>query len=592
MNHIAPPLSAGGRVWRIAEADERLTQAIGQRHKLTEAVARIIAARGIALDAVDAFLEPRLRDALPDPSILLDMDKAADAIADAFEAGTPVAVFGDYDVDGGTSSALILRYARMIGREAKAYIPDRIAEGYGPNAPALLKLKAEGAGLIVCVDCGTTAHAPLTAAVEAGAKIVVLDHHTAEPALPPAIAVVNPNRLDQAPGYGHMAACGVTFLTLVAVNRSLRRRGFFKDRPEPDLAALLDLVALGTVCDVVSLTGINRALVAQGLKILRRRGNPGLAALADVAGLSETPAAWHLGYVFGPRINAGGRVGESDLGVRLLAGDDMNSLPALARMLDGHNRERKAIEDAMLAEALAAATLQAEGQSDPVLLVAGDGWHPGVIGIVAARLKERFHRPACCVAFDGETGKASGRSVGGFDLGAAVIAARQSGLLIAGGGHAMAAGFTVARAAMPALRAFLAERVMGGGGLPRPTLTLDGALAVGGADFPLIRALEKLGPFGAGNPEPRFAILNAKVFQPGLVGNAHVRCLISDPGGSKARLKGIAFRARDTALGDLLLGNAGQPLDLAGTLAIDNWQGEERVSLRIDDAAPAGQMLG
>ncbi len=581
--------SFSGRLWRARPADERLALAHAQTRGLPELIGRLLAGRGIGLEEADAFLTPTLRTLLPDPSVLKDMDKAADRIARAVRDGERVAVFGDYDVDGATSSALLARFFRAVGADLRVYIPDRIAEGYGPNAPALLRLKAEGIGLVVTVDCGVTAFEPLAAARDAGLEIVVVDHHKAEPGLPPAVAVVNPNRLDEPAdgGLNGLAAVGVTFLLVVAVNRALRAAGWYADRPEPDLKEWLDLVALGTVCDVVPLVGLNRALVSQGLKVLARRSNPGIAALADVAGVTERMDAYHVGYIVGPRVNAGGRVGQADLGARILTTDDAREAFDLAARLHAYNGERRALEAGVLDEAIS----QVEGAADgpDLVLAVGEGWHPGVIGIVASRLKERFNRPACVVALSDGMGKASGRSVRGVDLGAAVIAARQEGLLVNGGGHAMAAGFTVEAAKLPALRDFLADRIRqqrDGAGPLVPTLNLDAAITVRAATPDLVRHVCQLGPFGTGNSEPRFAVMDARVVKADVVGANHVRCILTGSDGS--RLKSIAFRALDNDLGKGLLQSGGRPLHVAGTLRADTWNGNDGVQLLIDDAAFAG----
>ncbi len=581
--------SLTGRRWRARACDERAAYALAQGRGLPEVVARALAARGVREGTCDAFLSPTLKSLMPDPSVFRDMDVAADRIAAAIVNDEPVAVFGDYDVDGATSAALIRRFFRAAGREARVYVPDRLAEGYGPNAPALLRLHAEGARLAVTVDCGVAAFQALEAAVGAGLDVVVLDHHAAEPRLPPAAAVVNPNRLDESGAHRTLCAAGVVFLTLVAVNRELRRRGFYVGRTEPALIDWLDLVALGTVCDVVPLTGLNRAFVAQGLKVMARRANPGLAALADVAGLKDRPDAYHAGYVLGPRVNAGGRVGASDLGARLLSTDDPAEAMAIARQLDALNAERRRVEQEVLDDALMRVETRA-GDRSGLVFVAGDGWHPGVIGIVAGRLKERYARPACVVALgegpDGaRIGKASGRSVGGVDLGAAVIAARQEGLLIAGGGHRMAAGFTVAEARLDDLRVFLSERVAEqiAAAPLTPTLDLDGALAVGGATPELVGTLARLGPFGAGNAEPRFAVADARIVKADVVGSNHVRCILA--GSDGARLKAIAFRSLENDLGPALLAARGGALHLAGALRPDRWNGADDVQLFIDDAA-------
>jgi single-stranded-DNA-specific exonuclease len=513
------------------------------------------------------------------------MDRAAERIANAVRGGERIAIFGDYDVDGATSAALLARFLSAVGAAPRLYIPDRMREGYGPNAPALLALRAEGVAVVITVDCGITAHEPLGVARAAGLEVIVVDHHEAEPILPPAAAVVNPNRLDETSPLKQLAAVGVAFLLAVAVNRRLRALGHFapQQRPEPDLMAWLDLVALGTVCDVVPLTGLNRAFVAQGLQVMAQRRNVGLAALSDVARLDARPTTYHAGFLLGPRINAGGRVGRADLGVRLLVTEDAEEARALAQELDAYNEERRRIEAEVLTAALAQAERDAT-ENAPVF-VAAEGWHPGVVGVVAARLKERFARPAFVVALDGETGKGSARSVAGVDVGAAVIAARQKGLLVNGGGHAMAAGLTVAREKLAALRAFLTERV--GDEMARSaagaSLGLDGALALEAASRDLVSLLERIGPFGVGNAEPRFAFAGARVVTAEVVGAEHVRCVLAGP--ANGRLKGIAFRAVDTALGRALLASRGSTLHVAGRLERDDWQGREGVQLVIDDAA-------
>jgi len=577
--------SLGGRRWCLRPGDEREAVALSQRFGLPELVGRVLAARGIGLDEAESFLAPTLKGLLPDPSHLIDMDKAAARLVAAITAGQPVGVFGDYDVDGATSSALLANFLRAIGAVAEIHIPDRIVEGYGPNAPALLAMQAKGCRVVVTVDCGTTAFAALTEAAQAGIDVIVVDHHEAEAALPTAFAVVNPNRLDETSPHGHLAAVGVTFLLAVALNRGLKEAGWYTNHPAPDLLQWLDLVALGTVCDVVPLIGVNRALVTQGLKVMARRGNIGLAALSDIAAIREKPDAYHCGYILGPRVNAGGRVGGAELGTRLLSTDDPSEAADIARRLDDFNKDRQEIEAAVLREAID----QVEGHADdngPLVLAFGDGWHPGVIGIVAGRLKERYARPACVVAFDGDIGKGSGRSVAGLDLGAAVIAARQAGLLSAGGGHAMAAGFTVAKDKMAAFGAFVAERLAAQQtGDLAPLLELDGALDCGGATIDLIETLARLGPFGSGNSEPRFAIVAARVIKADVVGSSHIRCILAGSGGQ--RLKAIAFRAADTELGQALLAARGTAFHLAGTLRADTWGGSTSVQLSIEDGAPA-----
>ncbi len=577
--------SLGGKRWLLRTGDERVALQMAQQLGIPEIVARVLAGRGVDAAAAPQFLEPKLRDQLPDPLHLKDMAKAAARIARAVAAGETVAVFGDYDVDGATSSALLHRFLTQAGGRVRVYIPDRIREGYGPNAPALLRLREEGAAVIVTVDCGTTAHAPLAQAAAAGIDVIVIDHHAAEPKLPDAFAVVNPNRIDETSPHRQLAAVGVTFLLAVAINRDLREEGWYADRAEPDLLALLDLVALGTVCDVVPLTGLNRVLVRQGLRVVAQRGKAGRAALADVARLNERCGTYHLGFLLGPRVNAGGRVGAADLGARLLITDDPHEARALATKLDELNRERQAIEAAVLEAAHA--QVSGDGGKGGLAFAAGEGWHPGVIGIVAGRLREHYGRPACVVALDGDVGKGSGRSANGFDLGAAIIAARQAGLLINGGGHSQAAGFTVARNEIPALAAFLAERIAGHAASSRlaPRMSLDGALALGAVSDELITMLERVGPFGVGNPEPRFAFTDVRIVRADVVGTKHVRCILGDQRGG--RLGAIAFRVVGTGLGQALLNSGGASLHLAGTLRADEWRGERRVQLCIEDAAPA-----
>ncbi|MDX1482908.1 MAG: single-stranded-DNA-specific exonuclease RecJ [Alphaproteobacteria bacterium] len=580
--------SFSGRDWRPRLEDAREAMALAQSLGVPEVVGRALAGRGIGPEEAEGFLNPALREQLPDPAHLLDMEKAAARIAEAVETGEGIGVFGDYDVDGATSSALLARFLGALGVPVDTYIPDRIKEGYGPNTEAMRALAARGAKVVITVDCGISAFEPLAAARAAGIDVIVVDHHVAETRLPEAAAVINPNRLDDASPHKQLAAVGVAFLLVVAVNRALRQRGYYGSRPEPDLMQWLDLVALGTVCDQVRLTGVNRALVAQGLKVLAGRANTGLAALADVSGLETRPEAWHLGFLLGPRINAGGRVGRPDLGSRLLACDDAAEARRMAQELDAFNSERREIEAAVLDAALEQAE-QKGGAEQDLIFVAGEGWHPGVIGIVASRILERFHRPVCVAGIEGEVAKGSGRSVQGIDLGATVIAARQDGLLINGGGHAMAAGFTVARDRLPALAAFLAERVAAqraeqGTELGR-TLFHDGVISVGGATTGLAESIKALAPFGAGNAEPRFVLSDVTVAKADVVGENHLRVFVR--GREGGRIKAMAFRSADRPLGAALLETGGVPIHLAGKLRIDDWQGRHGVEFLIDDAAPA-----
>lgn len=586
--HDSPPTFLGvtqsvtGRMWQARAADERITEALRQRFALPDLLARSMAGRGVTLDEAADYLEPTLRALLPNPSMFKDMDKAAARLAAAVQAKESVTIFGDYDVDGATSSALLLRFLRACGLSAGLYIPDRMKEGYGPNAAAMEKIAADSAKLVICVDCGTTAHEPLARARDLGLDVIVLDHHAAEPALPPVHALVNPNRLDEDIPYRYLCAAGVTFLFIVAVNRALRSVNFFNDAmSEPDLRRWLDLVALGTVADVVPLTGLNRAFVAQGLRMMAQTDNAGLQALMRAGRASMPPDTFTAGFILGPRVNAGGRVGKSDLGARLLSCDDPAEAEALAIQLDQMNSERKDIE----AETLAAAEYQALQQDgDALLLLAGDGWHAGVIGIVAARLKERYHRPVIVIALEGETGKGSGRSVRGLDLGAMVIAARQAGLLINGGGHAMAAGLTVARGQIEALRAFLhdrVERILADAPLV-PTLMVDGLLSGAAATPEFVAGLDRLKPFGTGNAEPRFVLPSCRIIRADVVGEKHVRCIIDNAG---TRVTGIAFRSLGNPLGAALLQAKGRRLHLAGHLRPDNWNERNSVQLQIEDGA-------
>src|SRR5882762_5148675 len=578
--------SVCGRRWRERPADPGLAAMIAERHGLPEIVGRLLAQRGVGVVEAPGFLAPRLRDLLPDPAHLRDMDRAVARLLRAIQESEPVVVFGDYDVDGATSAALLLRFFAAVGARASVYVPDRMREGYGPNAPALLRLKAEGAAVVVTVDCGATAHEPLAAAAEAGLDVIVIDHHVTEPLLPRALALVNPNRLDEESPHGALAAVGVAFLLVVALNRALREAGWYRERAAPDLLQWLDLVALGTVCDVVPLSGVNRALVAQGIKVARHGANPGLRALAAVASASGAIDAYQLGFVLGPRVNAGGRVGAADLGARLLSTDDPVLAAELATRLDGYNRERREIEARTLAAAIA--QVEAALQASSLVFAAAEGWHPGVIGIVAARLKERYERPACVVALADGVGRGSGRSVPGVPLGPAVIAARQHGLLVNGGGHAMAAGFTVAADQLDPLREFLVERL--GDGLDRerlvPELAIDGALSAAGAQGGIIAGIEALAPFGAANPEPRFAFPVVQVAFVEPVGNGHLRCSLADALGP-ARLKAIAFRVAEGPLGQFLAASRGRAVHLAGHLRRDDYRGGDAVQLVIDDAAPA-----
>jgi single-stranded-DNA-specific exonuclease len=577
-----------GKRWQMRAADDRSVIALAQRHALAEPLARVLAARGVGCEDAESFLAPSLRALLPDPYVLKDMAPAAERLAAAVQAGETITVFADYDVDGATASAVLRRYLALAGLASGLYVPDRLREGYGPNAEALLRLRTEGATLVVTVDCGIGAHGALAAAAAAGLDVIVVDHHQPGPALPPALAVINPKRLDEDGALGHLAACGVAFLLAVAVNRCLRRAGWFASRPEPDLRWLLDLVALGTVCDLVPLTGLNRAFVRQGLRVLARRQNPGLRTLADLAGVKATPTAHDLAFVLGPRINAGGRVGRAGDGARLLSLDDETELLPIAGALDRFNRERQRIEQAVFDEALACLAGTGEGTDEggaPVW-AEGAGWHAGVVGIVASRLVERFHRPAIVVAREGSGGadRATGscRSVPGFDIGAAIAAADDAGLLLKGGGHAMAGGFSTDVARLGPLRALFAARWADAARhRPAPVLDLDGLLGVPAASPSLLAALADAAPFGVGNPEPRFAFSAVRIVRLAVVKDAHIGCTLVDAGGG--RIDAFAFRAADGALGRALRDHAGQTLHVAGRIGASPSGG--RVRLTLEDAA-------
>ena len=547
-------------------------------------VTQLLLSRGCPREALDDHRAPSIRAFMPDPSIFRDMDAAAERLADAVQRGERIAVFGDYDVDGATSTAVVILLLRQLGIEGRAYIPDRLTEGYGPSAAAMTRLAQEGASLIVTVDCGAQAFDALAAAHAAPVDVIVVDHHQCASELPLAHAVVNPNRLDEGEGaaHGHLAAVGVAFLLGAALLRVLRRRGYFAARPEPRLLDLLDLVALGTVADVAQLRGLNRAFVAQGLKVMAGRRNIGLAALIEASRLTRAPTATDLGFALGPRINAGGRVGRADLGVRLLTTQDPAEARMIAAELDRLNEERRAIEAAVQAEA---ETMYASGRS--VTVVAGRGWHPGVIGIVAGRLKEKLGQPAIVIAVDDHgVGKGSGRSITGVDLGQAVLAAKEAGLLVAGGGHAMAAGLTIEADKVPAfadfLEALLADRVAAA--VADRALLVDSVHAPGGVTPDLVTAMETGGPYGVGWPSPRVAIGPVRPVRVDVVGNGHVRAIVAGDDGRS--LKAMAFRAADTALGAALLGAAShRRLWLAGRARIDDWAQRPAAELHIDDAA-------
>ncbi|MEZ5774429.1 MAG: single-stranded-DNA-specific exonuclease RecJ [Hyphomicrobiaceae bacterium] len=594
-HYLGVACSAKGQAWssRLDTAGLNLATAIAQRHGLPDVLARVITARGATLDNVPVLLNPTLKALMPDPSRLTDMEKAAGRIAGAILAREQVAIFGDYDVDGACASALVHRFLAHHGLAPRIYIPDRLFEGYGPNPQAIRQLAEDGARLILTVDCGTTSFEALAVAREAGADVVVIDHHQADERLPDVTAVVNPNRQDDVSGEGTLCAAGVVFLALVATARALRARGHYKSAPEPPLMEWLDLVALATVCDVVPLEGLNRAYVTQGLKVMRGRRNPGLRALADAAGLNQPPNTYHLGFLLGPRINAGGRIGDSALGARLLSTDDEAETGRIAVLLDRLNKERKAMETAILEAALAASEVEVATDPDlPILIQGSKDWHKGLVGLVASRLTERFRRPSLVLAWT-ESGEGTGslRSIAGVDIGSAVRAAVAEGILKKGGGHAMAAGLTVAADDLPRLKAFLADRLRGHVADARglTTLKVDGSLTPAAVSADFIERLEEAGPFGQGNPTPRFVFPAHRLRSLRVIGEAHLRCTVEAGDGS--RLDAVAFRSVGTPLGEAMTAAAaGRPIHVAGHLRRDHWNGRERIELTVDDVAdPARQ---
>ncbi|MEC9109829.1 MAG: single-stranded-DNA-specific exonuclease RecJ [Pseudomonadota bacterium] len=575
--------SLTGRAWRWRGGNMQL----GAQQQLGDDIVRqLLLSRGVAPDDIERHRVPTLRNFLPDPSRFRDMDVAADRLAQAVIAGEKITIYGDYDVDGATRSALLIRLRRDLGIEAGYYIPDRLLEGYGPSGEALVKLGQSGSSLIVTVDCGAMAHEALAMAHDAGVDVIVVDHHKCAAELPRTVALVNPNRLDEeddAAAHGHLAAVGVAFLLAIALVRTLRERGYFADRREPNLLALLDVVALGTVADVAALHGLNRAFVAQGLKVMARRDNIGMAALIDASRLKRSPACSDLGFALGPRINAGGRVGESTLGVRLLTTRDPEEAREIAAQLSALNEERRTIE----AEVQEAAEAQLASQHNrAVHLVAGEGWHPGVIGIVAGRIKEKTGKPSLVIALDGDTGKGSGRSIAGVDLGAAIIRARDEGLLVAGGGHAMAAGLTVSADRIDALAEWLdstLEAQVARASASRE-MALDLAVAPGGLTPELVESLEAAGPYGVGWPGPRVAVGPVRLVKCDIVGTDHVRLIAAGDDGKS--FKGIAFRAAESDMGQALLhGSRGRRLWLAGRVKIDDWGSRPQAELHLEDAA-------
>ena len=578
--------SLSGRAWRQRPADAGVARELALRLDMSEPMARALAARGITLETARDYLDPTLKALFPDPSSFMDMDRAVDVLLEALQADRRIVVFADYDVDGASSAAQLIRWFRAMGKELAIYVPDRMTEGYGPSRAAFERLRSEGAELVITVDCGAAAYDAVNAATEIGLKVVVIDHHLMREDPPAAEAVVNPNRPGCTSGQGVLAAAGVSFVLLAALNRAARRRGLFADRPEPDIRQWLDLAAMGAVCDVTQLVGFNRALAAQGLKVMSAWNNPGLKALLEVAKSKGPATVFHAGFILGPRINAGGRIGRSDLGTRLLSTDDPEEARALAEELDALNASRKEVEAAVQDEAVRFIEMQTNQDPDaPILVVSGEGWHPGVIGIVAGRLRERYRKPTIVIGVDpiAGIGKGSGRSQTGVNLGRAIQAAFENGLLMAGGGHAMAAGLTMRADAVPELREFLCKT------LAQETsdaalldgVEIDALITPGGADRALYDDFQRLQPFGPGNPEPLFALADVRPDQIMPMKGGHIRCQLTDASGK--RLRAIAWRAGETEIGKRLM--AGGGLHVVGRLKPDDWNGRNGVELEIEDAA-------
>ena len=591
-NEVRPFLgvtqSAKDFIWHDRlKGGSHIATAISQRHDLPEILGRVLAARNVSLDDVSVFLDPTIKGLMPDPNTLRDMDKGAERIAEAIEKKQKVAVFGDYDVDGAASSALLHRLFAAHGLGCRIYIPDRIFEGYGPNDDAINLLIDEGADLIITVDCGSTSHEALNVASKRGIDVVIIDHHQTDVDLPDVHSVINPNRQDDISGLGHLAAAGVVFMTIVAILRCLRKAGYYNEnQAAPDLLAWLDIVALATICDVVPLKGLNRAFVTKGLQVMRKRQNIGLRMLFDIAGLKTAPTPYHLGFVLGPRINAGGRIGDAALGAKLLSLNDEIEAERIAKLLDKLNKERKEMETATLEEAISQAEHKLEEQPDlPILITGADDWHKGLVGLVASRLTDKFRRPSLVISWtDKGEGTGSARSIGGVDLGAVIRGAVSEGLLVKGGGHAMAAGLTVTKNKFEELKSFLENKLTQdvSDARDKAALEIDGSLTPGSVSIELMDLLDKAGPFGQGNPNPRFAFPAHRINFAKVIGENHVKCTLLASDGTK--IEAIAFRAVGTPIGDMLLEKR-PSLHVAGQLTRNDWGGREKVELIIDDVA-------
>ena len=587
LGYLGVTRSLSGRLWRERAADPELVRRHQLAHGLSEPLARALAARGVLAEQGETYLNPTLKALFPDPSGFTDMDRAAEILVDALERRRPLVVFADYDVDGASSAAQLVRWFRAMGQDLPIYVPDRILEGYGPSPAAFRRLKAEGAELVITVDCGAAAHDALACAAEIGLEVVVIDHHLMRgEEIPHVAALVNPNRPDCVSGQGHLAAAGVTFVLLAALNREARRRGLFGDRAEPDLRQWLDLAAMGAICDVTELRGFNRALAAQGLKVMSAWRNTGLKALLEVAKSQGPASVFHVGFVLGPRINAGGRIGRADLGARLLSTDDAEEARGLAEELDALNASRKEVEREVTDAAIAHIETESNQAAAPMLLVAADDWHPGVIGIVAGRLREKYRKPVVVVGIDraANIGKGSGRSQPGVNLGQAVQAAYDEGLLLAGGGHAMAAGLSVRPDAIPELREFLCARLADESEIAaaEDALEIDALVTARGGDRALWQDFQRMAPFGPGNVEPTFAAADVRVERPMALRGGHVRCTLTD--GSGGKLKAVAWRVEGSETGRRLMTEGGA-IHVAGRLKPDDWQGRQGVEFEIEDVA-------
>ena len=580
-------VSAAGRLWLGREIDERYVLAACQRFGISDILSRVLSARDVPLQEIEGYLNPRLRDLLPDPLTLKSADSAIARLIKAIKNKEKITVFGDYDVDGATSTSVLYRYFDSIGVKLDFYIPDRVTEGYGPNIPAFESIIKQGSTLVITVDCGTMSVAPLEYAKVNGLDVIVIDHHQTAETLPEACAVVNPRRQDDVSGLGHLAAVGVTFMVVVGLNRALRDENYFSTRDEPDLLQLLDLVALGTVCDVVPLKALNRAFVVQGLKVLASTQSAGLKALAHAARATPPFGTYELGYMLGPRVNAGGRVGEARIGAELLTTHDHEVAIGLALRLEDFNSARRLIESDVISEARRQIDekIGQRNLTPAVLFASSDKWHPGVIGIAAGRLKDSYYRPSFVISFDAKgQGKGSARSISGFDLGQAVTKAQHKGLIIAGGGHAMAAGITLNRDQLPAFEQYMEAEFSEAAHFKVRQTSFDGVLSPQGANRRLFDELQLAGPYGAGNPEPSFVLPSVRITYSRIVGDGHVQCAIQDDGGGK--LKGIAFNSTDEAVRALLMGHKSL-IHLAGYLRADDWQGRRQTQFMIHDAAIA-----